>query len=226
MLQELRNIIDFTIRNNTKYSRKNFEELNPELIKRNLQENLYTEDVLRQYLAKMPRTHAKILDVGCKNWFYAQGEYNFFKSFCNEIQLDGIELDAHRLYSNFYSRYEVAKYYIRSLNNTNYISGNLLDIKNNYDYIIWFLPFVLKEPHRYWGLPLKYFYPQKLLMHAYSLLNEGGQMLIINQGEVEAEAQVELFRECYINYISLGEITSTHFKYQNSRYGYLVNKSL
>jgi hypothetical protein len=174
----------------------------------------------------MPRTHAKILDVGSKNWFYAQGEYNFFKSFCNEIQLDGIELDAYRLYSNFYSRYEVAKYYIRSLNNTNYISGNLLDIKNNYDYIIWFLPFVLKEPHRYWGLPLKYFYPQKLLMHAYSLLNEGGQMLIINQGEVEAEAQVELFRECYINYISLGEITSTHFKYQNSRYGYLVNKSL
>ena len=64
-----------------------------------------------------------------------------------------------------------------------------MDLKDKYDYIIWFLPFVLYEPHKYWGLPKKYFYPEKLLDHAYNLLNQNGEMLIVNQGEKEFEVQ-------------------------------------
>ena len=224
MFTDLRNSFDFFIRNYTKFSRKNFIEKNRKLIKRNIQENLYTKDILEQAFQKRLNTQLSVLDIGCKNWFYAKGEHAFFNSFCKNFTLDGIEIDAHRLYSNFYSRYEVAKYYTKDLPNTNYIASNLLDLDKKYDYIIWFLPFVLKEPHIYWGLPKKYFYPERLLRHAYMLLNSGGQMLIINQGETEAKEQERLLKKLNINYKTLGEIKSEHFEYQNKRFGYLIQK--
>ena len=224
MFDDLRNNIDFFIRNKTKFSRKNFVETDVELLKRNELENLYTKDVLNQFLDKTSRKQAQVLDIGCKNWFYAKGEYEFFNSFVEDFSLDGVEIDAYRLYSNFYSRYEVAKFFIKGLKNTNYIAGNLLNINKKYDYIIWFLPFVIKDPHIYWGLPKKYFYPPKLLNHAYNLLNAKGEMLIINQGELEAEAQKELLNELNINYLELGEVESEYFKYQNKRFGFLIKK--
>lgn len=224
MFDDLKNNFDFFLRNRFHFSRKNFIEKNLQLRKRNIRENLYTKDVLQKYFKKNNKDIIKILDIGSKNWFYAAGEYKFFSGFSNNFFLDGVELDAYRLYSNFYNRFEVAKYHIRNLKNTNYIVGNLLDIKENYDYIIWFLPFVLLEPHEMWGLPRKYFYPEKLLQHAYNLLNPGGQLLIINQGEYEAKIQKELLDNLIISYKDLGLVTSKYFQYNHKRYAILVEK--
>ena len=224
MFEDLRNSFDFFIRNNTKFSRKNFVEKDSELIKRNKLENSYTQAVLEKYFSKSRKQKLNVLDIGCKNWFYAKGEHEFFASFCDDFRLDGVEIDAFRLYSNFYNRYEVAKYYTKGLKNTNYIAGNLLDLKDKYDYIIWFLPFVVYEPHKYWGLPKKYFYPEKLLDHAYNLLNPNGEMLIVNQGEKEFETQKEFLKKLNIKYKDLGEIKNDYFEYQNKRFGIVVNK--
>ena len=136
MLEDLKNNFDFFVRNSTKFSRKNYVEKNRELIERNRLENLYTQDILSKYFSKQYKTSLNILDIGCKNWFYAKGEYDFFNSFCKDFCLDGVEIDAHRLYSNFFSRYEVAKYYTKELKNTNYIATNLLNINKKYNYII------------------------------------------------------------------------------------------
>ena len=224
MFNDLRNRIDFFIRNKTRFSRKNFLEKNKELLKRNYLENLYIKDILSQFFDKTPRHSANILDIGCKNWFYAKGEYDFFKSFCNEIRMDGVEIDAFRLYSNLYSRFEVAKFYTKNLIGTNYIANNLLNIQDKYDYIVWFLPFVLIKPHIYWGLPKKEFYPQKLLSHAFSLLEKNGEMLIINQGEAEYEVQKQFLDKLGIQYRELGEIQSKYFEYKHKRFGFLIKK--
>ena len=224
MLEEIRNNVDFFIRNTTKFSRKDFIEKDEALLERNRLENLYTEDILNQFFTKEKRNHTKILDIGCKNWFYAKGEYDFFKSFCSNFSLDGVELDAHRLYSNFYSRIEVAKFYTKNLKNTKYIAGDLLELEEKYDFIIWILPFVTPSPLKLWGLPGKYFCPKKLLDHAFKLLNNNGQMLIINQGENEALIQQELLKDLKIPFTPLGEIKSEHFEYQHPRFGYLVKK--
>lgn len=225
MFEDLRNSFDFYMRNKTKFSRKNYVEKNKELIERNRLENLYTKDVLSQIFSKNNFSELNILDIGCKNWFYAKGEFDFFSSFANNFNLDGIEIDPFRLYSNFYSRYEVAKFYIKDLKNTNYIIGNLLDLTKKYDYIIWFLPFVIQEPHVYWGLPKKYFYPEKLLKHAYNLLKYNGEMLIVNQGEEEALKQKELLDKLNLPYRSLGKIESDYFEYRYPRYGFLIKKA-
>ena len=223
--QDFKNSIDFFLRSNIRLSRKNFEEKNKSILERNHQENEYTYDILARYFKPVEKQSISVLDIGCKNWFYARGEYKFFESFCSDIKFDGVELDAYRLYSNFYNRYETAKYYTRGLKNTHYIVGNLLDIKNKYDYILWFLPFVIEEPLVKWNLPKKFFCPEKLLAHAYSLLQVGGQMLIINQGEIEAIAQKKLLEELNIPYKYLGEVKSQYFMYKNQRFGFLIEKS-
>ena len=223
MFEDLRNNFDFFIRNKIRFSRKNFVEKNLKSIERNDAENKYVKNILEDSFEKRSSASVKVLDIGCKNWFYARGEYDFFKSFCNEVLLDGVEIDPYRLYTNLYNRYEVAKYYTRGIP-ANYIVGNLLEIEDKYDYIVWFLPFVLERPHKKWGLPMSFFCPEKMLAHAYDLLLPQGQMLIINQGVYETSEQKALLGQLGIKYCELGLMENKHFAYKNERYGFLVCK--
>ncbi len=216
MFQDLKNRFDFFIRSHTKFSRKNYRgEIENA-------ESDYVFDILNQNLKLSKRENIKVLDIGSKNWAYVRGEYKFFKQFCTNLQLDGVEIDAYRLYANLYSRYEAAGFYTKGLKGVNYYADNLLNIKEEYDYIIWLLPFVTPYPHRSWGLPEKYFMPEKLLEHAYGLLRE--EMLIVNQGEEEAEIQKILFEKSGILYEPLGRILSDCLEFKNNRYGYIVRK--
>ena len=224
MFEDIKNNIDFFIRSKTAFSRKNYEEKDENALNYNFLENLYTFDILSAYFNPSPRDCASVLDIGCKNWSYVKGEYNFFKTFCSEFVLDGVEIDAHRLYKNFYSRYEYAKFYMKGLKNTNYIEGNLLDIERDYDFIIWFLPFVTQNPHIYWGLPKKFFMPEKLLQHAYSLLKKQGQLLIVNQGKDEADIQKQMLDKLNIKYEEKGIVKSEFLQYKNDRYAFLIEK--
>ena len=224
MYQDFKNNIDFFIRNSTKFSRKNFIETNQAEIERNSAQNKYTKDILERYFLNSQKQNLQILDIGSKNWFYAKGEHEFFSDFSSDFTLDGVELDAYRLYSNFYSRYEVTKYYIKNLKNTNYIVDDLLNIDKKYDYIIWFLPFVTIKPLQIWGLPKKYFCPEKLLNHAINLLNDGGQMIIINQGENEKEIQKQMLEKSGVDFEFLGEIKNEFYNFENKRFGFLVRK--
>jgi len=249
--QNIKNTIDFFLRNHLVFSRKNYFEKNEvkdglfntkELImheeflfkkydlsflknnstKQNYMENLYVLDLLDRFLGVDFKKDLKVLDIGCKNWFYAKAEYLFFRKRCPNLIIDGIEIDPNRLYSNFYSRGEVAKFNIKDLNGANFIAKDFLEHDKKYDYIIWILPFVVKYPHLKWGLPQKYFQPKKMLLHAYNSLNPGGKMLIINQGEVEYEVQKMLCNELNIKYLPIGKIESDFLTCEHKRYGILI----
>jgi len=252
--QNLKNLIDFNLRQLLKISRKNYCEINEpkdglftdaqaieqenELVKKydlgflknnstreNYLENLYTIDLLDRYLPLEVHDELSVLDIGCKNWFYAKGEYFFFKKHCKNLKLDGIELDPHRLYSNLYSRAQVAKYHANGLENTNYIEGDFLNHSGKYDYLIWILPFVFEYPHQKWGLPAKYFEPEKMLLNAYnSLRNQpnDGKIFILNQGEAEFEAQKALCEKLNLPYKSIGKVQSDFLEYKYPRYLILV----
>lgn len=224
MLDDFKNSIDFFIRSKTKFTRKNFVEKNEKNLYRNYLENLYAFDVLFQNFEPVLKNSLNVLDIGCKNFFYAQGEYQFFKNYAKEVFLDGVEIDAHRLYNNFYSRYETAKFFIKNNKHITYIPDDLLNIKNEYDYIVWFLPFVKVEPLQYWGLPKKFFLPKQLLKHSYSLLKTNGQMLIVNQGIDEAKIQKNLLDELDIKYVDKGIVKSEFLEYKNDRYAFLITK--
>ena len=148
MLDNIKNAFDFYLRNKFRFSRKNYVEQNEEkyvldkelaeqedflLSKYNMwnyktdstisnyYQNLSILEMLDKYMDISFKENLKVLDVGSKNWFYVPAEYNFFKKYCDNLHIDGVELDAFRLYSNFYSRFEVAKYYSKDLQGANYI---------------------------------------------------------------------------------------------------------
>ncbi len=250
MLLNLRNSIDFFLRRKIHFSRKNYyeenedkstlifldEEINREknIIEKynlldyknnstisNYCQNLYIIDLLDKYLNIENCDTLRVLDIGSKNWYYVRAEFSYFKKYCNNLFLDGVEIDAYRLYANFYNRLEVAKYYMKGLSGVNYIPDDLKNINNRYDYIIWILPFVLIGPHRYWGLPDKYFLPKKLFEHAYSLLSKHGKMVIINQGEEEFNTQKNLMSG--LKYKSL-LLDNMFYKYKHERYLSIIEK--
>ena len=247
----IKNNIDFFLRNNLTFSRKNYYEKNEDktaifenanqkevferlnnkynleilndTTKRNFLENLYFLNVFDKYFSDEIKQNSSICDIGSKNWYYAKSEYIFFQKY-DIKRLDGIELDAERLNSNFYSRKEIAKFHIRDLSNTNYIAKNFLLHEEKYDYIIWILPFVSEYPHIKWGLPMKYFAPQKMLLHAYKLLNENGEILIINQEENEYNIQKQLNNELNIKAKYFGEIEDVFNVFSHKRYCLKIKK--
>ncbi|MEI7474879.1 MAG: hypothetical protein WCK67_08880 [bacterium] len=203
------------------YERYKLDNLKNNCTIRNYLENLYIIELLESvFNLKETDKNISILDIGSKNWFYAQGEYQFFKHnyIKKEIKLTGVEIDAYRVYSSLFSRFDSAIKNIDGLENVEYIADNLLNINKKYDYITWFFPFVIKEPLLHWGLPMTLFKPQELLLHAYSLLNKNGQMLIMNQGEKEYQIQKNLLSKNKITFIEYGEFQSDFIQHEHQRY--------
>ncbi len=223
MFQNFKNSFDFFIRQNTRFSRKNYVPSKRE-VEQSAIENLWMLDILKKYLPVLKCENLAVLDIGSKNWSYVSAQHAFFKNHAKNFTLTGIELDAYRLYPNFYSRFEAAKFYIKDLSGTSYIAGNLLDLNQKFDVIAWFLPFLSEHPHKSWGLPMKYFNPQALFLHAYSLLNPQGVMFIINQGEEEYKIQQNLLQKLGISYTQIGEIQSEFRPYKLKRFATLVTK--
>lgn len=248
LIEDIRNNFNFFLRNLITLSRKNYSKVTQDFsgifeneeqekfynilknkygnllsintTQSNFLLNLYYLNIFDKYFSQKTKKNASILDIGSKNWEYVKSEFIFFKSFLNNFSLDGIELDAYRMCSNFYTRYEIAQFYTKDLPNTNYIQGDFIKHKRTYDYIIWILPFITKKPLVKWGLPLKYFKPQEMLIHAYSLLNLDGELLIINQGEEEYAIQQELVSKMDTEkiYLPLGEIEDSFGFFKNKRY--------
>lgn len=248
IIDNIRNCFDFFLRSHITFSRKNYYEkpedlsgifankeqeklytdlsnkygdlLSQNTTRRNFLLNLYYLKVFDKYLSQKAKENLSVLDIGSKNWEYVKSEHVFFKSFVKDFTLNGIELDAYRMCSNFYNRYEISKFYTKNLTNTNYIPGDFIEHQQKYDCIIWILPFITKYPLIKWGLPLKYFKPQEMLLHAYNLLNPEGELLIINQGEDEYLIQQELAgkTDAEITYLPLGEIEDRFGIFRHKRY--------
>jgi len=210
----LKNSFDFTLRSKLKFSRKNYS------IKvdwKNFLRDIYYFNIFKKCFT-IQNKKISILDIGSKNWEYIGGEYYFFKTFSDDFILNGIELDAYRLNSNFYTRFEIAKSYIKDMSEAKYIPEDFLKHNKKYNYIISILPFITKYPLVRWGLPLKYFKPLEMLNHAYNLLEDNGELVIINQGEDEYEIQKELNEKLNLNVKYYGEIEDRFNLFKNKRY--------
>lgn len=207
------------------YSKYNLEKLKAHSTCRNYLENLYFIELLEKYFTPLTFSkHVKILDIGSKNWYYAHALYKFFQHKYEDVELTGIEIDANRLYTDFYSRKDYANFYIKNLNKTRYLHQDFLKHNEKYDVITIFLPFVTPEPHIRWGLPLNKFKPEHFLAHSLNLLNEKGIIIIMNQGEKEAIIQTDLLKRTNANFKAAERFESTFLHYDNERYIYIIKK--
>ena len=102
------------------------------------------------------------------------------------------------------------------------IADDFLNLEDKFDYITWFMPFITANPHKKWGLPMKYFQPEKMLMHAHESLNDGGAIFVVNQGEAEYWLQKKLCEDLGIPYKEIGLIESEYSLYKLPRYAMLI----
>lgn len=169
------------------------------------------------------------LDVGAKNWSYVNALDAFIrKHFPQPYRLDGVELDPHRRYLSGKTRGQSAKSYIGGLVNAQYHAMDIRDWRLKAQVITHFLPFLAPETHLAWGLPLQFYKPQAILTHLIKTLHPGGVLMVVNQGEWEAETQAQLFRavgrEQSIQVQALGQLPVHFIQYRYPRYGWLCQK--
>jgi len=166
----------------------------------------------------------KSIDVGSKNFHYVASLRSFYRNNASLCTLKGIEVDAFRVYDDFHSRFDYAKTYIKDFPECEFLALDFLKYNEKANIITMFLPFVYKEPLLAWGLPVSMYVPEKMMMHAYSLLEEGGIWIITNQGMDEYEKQQEIFRNLNISYVGLGKFNSDFFNYPTPHYVSVVVK--
>lgn len=166
------------------------------------------------------------LDVGAKNWAYVAALNAFIRAHTEKpFRLDGVELDPNRRYTDFRTRRQYAEAFAQCIPEAHYHPGDILHWRQPARIISHFLPFVLTDPLLAWGLPASHFQPQAMLDHLLTLLEPGGVLVIVNQGEAEAKAQEALFainslRE-KVRWKSLGQLPASFIDYKYGRYGWL-----
>jgi len=150
-------------------------------------EALWATDLLDRCLGRVRLPPGPALDVGAKNATHLPGQYAFRPG-----PWDLVEVDAHRRYVDFTTRGAHGRAMAARFRAARYLAQDVNTVSRRYALITWFLPFVVESPHRAWGLPRELFQPERTLAHVLSLLAEGGALVIVNQGEAEAEVQARL----------------------------------
>jgi hypothetical protein len=127
--------------------------------------NLYMLDLLETTWkeAQLPiKSAPKVFDIGCLDWHYVSSLYQFFYHHGQtDPWLTGIELDAYRVYEDFHSRYDYAMAYTKDIPHCQYLVGDALMHKGQYDIVLLLFPFIISKPLLAWGLPLSYLKPFK-----------------------------------------------------------------
>ena len=119
-------------------------------------------DLLDRHLPALPAGPG--LDVGAKNGVLLPALRAVWPH-----PWDLVELDAHRRYLDLSTRRAHGERLARAFPGCRYMAGSVEDITERYALVTWFLPFVHEGPLRAWGLPRRFFAPERLFRHVVDL---------------------------------------------------------
>ena len=185
-------------------------------------ENLYLLDLLDRHagdaalreLSALPKVRA--LDVGSQDFRYAFALARFLGAAKREVWLTGIEIDGHHVYADLHSRRDHAEAFAGQVDDArvDYEVGDFLAHRESgVDVVFFFFPFVLEYALVRWGLPRRYFGPQRIFEHAFESLRPGGAVIIMNHTEAERQRQLELLEECGFEILRTGGAASALVDY-------------
>ena len=163
--------------------------------------NLYLLDVLEQASAGLALPAiagdvASALDVGAQDWYYVfalerwLGQVNHCPVF-----LKGLEVDGHARYSNLHTRREYALAYAAQTGNPQvvYEVDDFLRCREaEYDFVFLCYPLLIRYQVLLWGLPLRYFAPQRFIDQAVAALRPGGWLVCLFHNPREQAVAMEL----------------------------------
>lgn len=184
-------------------------------------EALWATDVLDRALGAARLPPGPALDVGAKNATHLPGQYAYRPG-----PWDLVEIDAHRRYVDFTTRGAHGRAMAARFRAARYLAQDVNTVAGRYALITWFLPFVVESPHRAWGLPAGLFQPAQTLAHVLSLLVDGGALVIVNQGEAEAEVQARLLDDVKgdVEVVARGVVDDTLSPYTHQRFAFVVRR--
>ncbi len=168
--------------------------------------NLYLLDILEQATQDLPfpfpeERGIKALDVGSKDWYYLFGLERWLRWHNRKkdepVELTGVELDGYQIHAGFHTRQEYAEAYLEQTGNpeVRYRTADFLEYRGGgQDIIFIFYPLVLRYHLLLWGLPLRYFAPQKILAKAAALTRPGGWLIVLCHTRREHELLLEFCR--------------------------------
>jgi hypothetical protein len=161
-------------------------------------------------------------DIGTSHWFYVQALWSFYTWFqCKkprDLTLEGYEVDAFRIYSDFHSRFDHALSHISETPGIQFIPKGFNPIPSHFDVITLFFPFVFEKDTLEWGLPSRLHAPDQLLQDAWSSIKPGGVLMIVNQGKEEHDAQLMMCEKLGILPTAKLHIDPLLYKYDYDRY--------
>ena len=127
----------------------------------------------------------ELADVGARTFAFAPALEKFFSNFVENTILNGIEIDAYRRFTNLRTRRDYGEFYASQVKRGRYFPQDFLAWKKPLDLVLLLHPFVTREPHENWGLPLKTFKPEKLFQHSRALLKERAGLLLLSSPNME-----------------------------------------
>ena len=181
------------------------------------QENLYLLDVLDAYVPTTDMPKGKAIDIGCRNFCHLPALFAFFPA-----TWTGVEVDAHARYKNGYTRRAYGEYMAAQFPGARYRAQSFMQIQEQYQLMVWLLPFLFWGTQQVWGLPKRFFAPRDMLLKALSSLAPQGLLFIVNQGKDEAQYQERLLKECDASYQDLDEIHSVFSPFKKKRFAWCV----
>jgi SAM-dependent methyltransferase len=191
----------------------------------NYRENLFYLEMLERACAapgaRFPDA-VRAADIGPSHWFYVQALYALLRWWDSpagrEVCLEGYEVDAYRVYSDFRSRFDHAQAHLRGLEGARYLPEPFCRQAGAYDFITMLFPFVFVQDHLNWGLPKGLWRPGSLLAEAWASLKPGGLLVVANQGEDEHRAQREMLERSGIPVSAAFRHDSLLFQYEIPRW--------
>ncbi len=171
----------------------------------------------------------EVLDLGIGDWIYASALLGVARvrapSPLPKVSMVGVEVDPWRLYRDGHARIDWAEFYSADLPDTRIVAADSLAWTRSADFVTLLFPFVDRATHEEWGLPGRLFNPAGLLRHAWSLVREGGALLIVNQGETEAAIQEQLLVDTEIPVAArLVDFESLFYSYPLRRWAFLARR--
>lgn len=172
-------------------------------------ENLYLLDVFERLLlgaggaveggfAAVGEGPLRVVDVGSKNFAYAFALERFFGRLAGPargVAVLGVELDGHVIYRDFRARCDHAAAYARQTENprVGYRVDDFCRLEGErFDVATLLFPFVTRHALVRWGLPLRYFEPERLFAKAVEVTRPNGALVVLSQTEEERDRLLEL----------------------------------
>lgn len=163
--------------------------------------NLYLLDVLEQAsnglpLPAMEADTVKALDVGAQDWYYVFALERWLRQVNHcPVFLKGLEVDGYARYGDFHTRRDYAQAYAAQTGNPQvvYEVGDFLRSREiGYDFVFLCYPLLIRYQVLLWGLPLRYFAPQRFIDQAVAALRLGGWLVCLFHNPREQVVAMEL----------------------------------